>query len=144
MLSFAFVLALVSLAFELMIAARSRTLRKLAGSRLSINLGVSLGLSVVLGVLFGAVGLIALTAGLMSTVMAIPVYRFLYWNYDSPQAVVEGGNRLAFRSHRLKNGLKRVVLRLRSLVTCVGRAGLLIVRLFRIVAGIGGRWRDDG
>ncbi|MEN9801253.1 MAG: hypothetical protein RLZ37_378 [Actinomycetota bacterium] len=78
MLSFAFVLVLVSVVFEAMIASRSRALRRLAGRRLSVNLGVSLGLSVVLGVLFGAVGLIALTAGLMSTVMAIPVYRFLH------------------------------------------------------------------
>jgi hypothetical protein len=87
MLSFAFVLALVSVVFEAMIASRSRALRQLAGRRVSVNLGVSLGLSVVLGVMFGAVGLIALTAGLMSTVMAIPVYRFLHWNFDSAQAV---------------------------------------------------------
>lgn len=109
MLTFAFVLALVSVAFETMIASRSRPLRRAAGRRVTVNLGISLALSVALGVLFGAVGLVALTAGLMSTVLAIPVYRFLHWNLDSPQAMSEGGNRIRFWIDRWMTTSRRLV-----------------------------------
>ena len=73
MLTFAVLLAAVSLIFESLIARRSRLLRKVAGRRVVVNLGVSLALSVLLGSLFGVAGLIALMAGLLSTIAAIPV-----------------------------------------------------------------------
>ena len=139
MLSFAFVLALVSVVFEAMIASRSRALRQLAGRRVSVNLGVSLGLSVVLGVMFGAVGLIALTAGLMSTVMAIPVYRFLHWNFDSAQAVAEGGNRVRFQLRHTSSWLCGLVTTSRRRVEKGWRVLrtpiLILVRVVRLMRG---------
>jgi hypothetical protein len=34
-------------------------------------------------------------AGVISTVLSVPGYQFLYWNYDSPMAQRHGGNMLA-------------------------------------------------
>lgn len=91
-----------SFALEMVIAAKLPIWRKFAERYLLANMGLSLLLSVFLGMVFGAVGLIALTAGVMSTLMSIPGYRFLHWNFDSELAHRQGGNRL----HYLWNGFK--------------------------------------
>jgi hypothetical protein len=57
-----------------------------------LNMVISIGISFVLGVMFGAAGLIAMGAAMISTVMSIPMYAFLHWNYDSPMAAAHGGN----------------------------------------------------
>jgi large-conductance mechanosensitive channel len=57
---------------------------------------MSLVLSYVIGIAFGAQGLIAMGAGVISTILSYPGYKFLHWNYDSPQALAQGGNRSKF------------------------------------------------
>jgi hypothetical protein len=52
-----------------------------------------------MGIAFGASGLIAMGAGVISTVLSVPGYKFLYWNYDSPMAQKLGGNLF---SHEMK------------------------------------------
>jgi hypothetical protein len=42
--------------------------------------------------MFGAAGLIALGAAMISTVLSIPGYAILHWNYDSKEAQKHGGN----------------------------------------------------
>jgi hypothetical protein len=86
MLSFVILLALMSTLFEGMIAAKIPLWRKIAYKSKLANLFMSILLSYILGVAFGAGGLIAMTAAILSTIMSIPVYTYLHWNYDSPQA----------------------------------------------------------
>lgn len=80
MLSFAIILAIVSTAFEMIIASKWTWWReKAAHSLLVCGLG-SVLLSYALGTLFGGHGLIAMTAGVMSTVMSACCYPILnYW-----------------------------------------------------------------
>ena len=96
MLVFAAILAMSSFALEMVIAAKLPVWRKFAERYLLANMGLSLLLSACLGMVFGAVGLIALTAGVMSTLMSIPGYRFLHWNFDSDIAQKQDGNRLRY------------------------------------------------
>lgn len=98
MFTFALILACASAAFELMIAAKIPIWRRLSGQSLLFNLGNSMVLSYLVGIMFGAAGLIAMTAGIFSTIMTIPGYKVLYWCYDSPQAQAHGGNMLAHYS----------------------------------------------
>lgn len=86
MLSFVILLALMSTLFEAMIAAKIPVWRRVAHKSKLANLAMSILLSYILGVAFGAAGLIAMTAAILSTIMSIPVYSFLYWNYDTPKA----------------------------------------------------------
>ena len=54
---------------------------------------VELPIPIILGRLaFSASGLIAMGAGVISTVLSVPGYQFLYWNYDGPMAQKHGGN----------------------------------------------------
>jgi hypothetical protein len=105
MLVFAAILAMSSFALEMVIAAKLPLWRKFAERYLLANMGLSLLLSACLGMVFGAVGLIALTAGVMSTLMSIPGYRFLHWNFDSELAQKQGGNRLHYIWNEFKLGL---------------------------------------
>jgi hypothetical protein len=86
MLSFAIILAFVSFIFEMLIASKFPIWRKLAYSSKLANLALSLLLSYILGIAFGAAGLTVMTAALLSTLMSIPGYNYLAWNYDTPKA----------------------------------------------------------
>lgn len=86
MLTFVILLAIMSTALELMIAAKIPFMRKFAHKSKLFNLLNSLFLSYLMGIAFGATGLIAMTAGILSTIMSIPGYTFLYWNYDTSKA----------------------------------------------------------
>jgi hypothetical protein len=86
MLTFVILLAFMSTALELMIAAKIPLIRKFSHKSKLFNLLNSLFLSYLIGVAFGASGLIAMTAGILSTMLSIPGYTFLYWNYDTPKA----------------------------------------------------------
>jgi len=92
LLSMMILLAIASSIVELMFAAKIPAWRKNAHKKKWFNMTVSVLLSFILGILFGAAGLIALGAAMISTVLSIPGYAFLYWNYDSPQAQRYGGN----------------------------------------------------
>jgi hypothetical protein len=94
MFAFAFMLAIASFVFEMMLAAKIPAWRQNAKRNKIINLVLSVLLSFIMGVLFGAAGLIVMTAAIISTLMSVPGYAFLYWNYDSPQAQARGGNQI--------------------------------------------------
>ena len=102
MFSFAIMLAVASTIVEMMFAANFPTWRRLAHDYKWINMSISIFLSFVIGVAFGAAGLIAMTAGLISTVLSIPGYAFLHWNYDTPAAQAKGMP----RTTHMKNSFK--------------------------------------
>lgn len=105
MFSFVIVLALASSAVELMLAAKIPAWRRSAKKYKLINLSFSILLSFLLGMMFGAVGLIAMSAAVISTIMSIPGYSLLYWAYDSPDALAKGGNKFKYYSDKWKQVL---------------------------------------
>jgi hypothetical protein len=86
MLTFVFLLAFASFAFEMLIASKFPLWRKLAYKSKLANLTMSILLSYLLGIAFGAAGLITMTAAILSTLMSIPGYTILAWNFDTPKA----------------------------------------------------------
>ena len=86
MLTMVLLLAITSTILELMIAAHIPAWRRLSAKNSLFNLLNSLVISYIMGIAFGAAGLIAMTAGVISTLMSIPGYKFLAWNFDSPKA----------------------------------------------------------
>lgn len=86
LLSMMLILAATSCALELMIAAKVPAWRRMSAKSPLFNLLNSLFISYIMGIAFGATGLIAMGAGVISTVLSVPGYKFLYWNYDSPMA----------------------------------------------------------
>lgn len=95
-------LAVCSSLLEITLAARIKPWRMFCAKYSSANMIVSLMLSYIIGIAFGAEGLIAMGAGVISTILSYPGYKFLYWNYDSPQAIAQGGNRSSFYYHKWK------------------------------------------
>lgn len=100
MFMFVIILAIASTAVELMLAAKIPAWRKNAHKYKLVNLGLSIILSFVIGILFGAAGLIAMTAAILSTIMSIPGYKVLHWRYDSPAAQAHGGDLLQYHVNR--------------------------------------------
>ena len=129
-----------SFALEMVIATKLPVWRKFAERYLLANMGLSLLLSDCLGMVFGAVGLIALTAGVMSTLMSIPGYRFLYWNFDSDIAQKQGGNRLHYIWNGFKFGLShRIVTAKQCCLSLIVRMKKLL-KLFVRAISIGSRF----
>ena len=100
LLTMMIILALTSCALELMIAAKVPAWRRLSAKSPLFNLLNSLVISFVMGIAFGAGGLVAMGAGVISTILSVPGYQFLYWNYDSPSAKARGGSQF---NHFKKN-----------------------------------------
>jgi hypothetical protein len=92
LLSMMLILAGTSTILELLIAAKIPAWRQLSAKSPLFNLLNSLFISFLMGLAFGAGGLIAMGAGVISTVLSVPGYKFLYWNYDSSIAQKHGGN----------------------------------------------------
>lgn len=90
------ILAVTSCALELMIASKIPAWRKLSAKSPLFNLLNSLVISFVMGIAFGANGLVAMGAGVISTILSVPGYQFLRWNHDTPTARLQGGNRAKF------------------------------------------------
>ena len=90
LLTMMIMLAIASTIVEMMFAAKIPAWRKNAHKLKWVNMLISIILSFVLGIAFGAAGIIALGAAMISTVLSIPGYAFLHWNYDSPQAIKGG------------------------------------------------------
>lgn len=109
LLSMMLILAITSALLELMIAARVPAWRRLSGTSNLFNLVNSLVLSWLVGIAFGAAGLIAMGAGVISTVLTVPGYKFLYWNYDSPAAQRAGGNLMQTNIAKWKTALGDLV-----------------------------------
>lgn len=91
-----FMLAFASFLVEMMFAAKVPYWRKNAHRFKWVNMTISLLLSFVLGIAFGAAGLITMGAAMLSTVMSIPGYAFLNWNYDTPEAHAQGKDRVKY------------------------------------------------
>jgi len=86
------ILAVTSTLLELMIAAKIKWWRVKSYESKLFNMLNSLFLSFLIGLAFSASGLIAMGAGVISTVLSVPGYKFLHWNYDSEQAQKHNGN----------------------------------------------------
>ena len=102
MFGFAITLAIASFLVEMMIASKVPLMRQLAKNNLLVNLAISLGLSYFIGIMFGAIGLTAMTAAIISTLMSVPGYAFLEWAYDSEKAHAEGGNRIKHKKEQVQ------------------------------------------
>lgn len=92
LLSMMIILAVTSTILELMIASKIKWWREKSHQSKLFNMLNSLFLSFLVGLAFSASGLIAMGSGVISTVLTVPGYQFLYWNYDSPIAQKHGGN----------------------------------------------------
>jgi len=90
MLMMMIMLAVSSTIVEMMFAANFPAWRINAHKYKWFNMAVSILISFILGFAFGAAGLIALGAAMVSTMLSIPGYAFLHWNYDSPKAQTLG------------------------------------------------------
>lgn len=106
LLTMMLILAVTSTVLELMIAAKIPAWRKLSHRSKLFNLVNSLVLSFLIGVAFGAAGLIAMGAGVISTLLSYPGYKFLYWMYDSPMAQKHGGNMFEYTKKKWMTALK--------------------------------------
>lgn len=109
MFAFVIMLAIMSTLLELMIAAKIPALRRLAHKSKLFNLLNSLFLSYLMGIAFGAAGLIAMTAGVFSTMLSVPGYALLHWAYESPQAQKHGGNLFTYYKQRWKVAITDLV-----------------------------------
>lgn len=119
-------LAIASTLVEMMFAARFPIWRKNAHKFKWVNMTISIMLSFILGLMFGAAGLITLGAAMISTVLSIPGYSFLHWNYDSPQAQLNGGN--------MSNHIKRQTkVSIRKWNTAFKDLGKVIYSIIRII-----------
>ena len=107
MFGFAITLAIASFLVEMMIASKVPLMRQLAKNNLLVNLAISLGLSYFIGIMFGAIGLTAMTAAIISTLMSVPGYAFLEWAYDSERAHAEGGNRIKHKKEQVQVTTKK-------------------------------------
>lgn len=105
MLSLVVMLAIASTIIELAFAANFPKWRQAANNNKAINLTISVVISYILGVAFGAAGLIAMSAAIISTVLSIPGYAFLHWAYDSPRAKRHNGNLLKHYTDKWKQVL---------------------------------------
>jgi len=92
LLSMMIILAITSTILELMIASKLKWWRQKSYQSKLFNMLNSLFLSFLIGLAFSASGLIAMGAGVISTVLTVPGYKFLHWNYDSEQAQKHNGN----------------------------------------------------
>lgn len=86
-------LAIASTVVEMMFAVNFPVWRQNAHKFKWFNMVISVFISFILGIAFGAAGLIALGAAMVSTVLSIPGYAFLHWNLDSPKAQALGTSR---------------------------------------------------
>ena len=100
LLSMMLILAVTSTLLELMIASKVPAWRRLSAKSPLFNLLNSLVISFIMGIAFGAAGLVAMGAGVISTILSVPGYQFLYWNYDSPMAKKLGGNIMKNSRHK--------------------------------------------
>jgi hypothetical protein len=92
LLTMMLILAITSTLVELLIASKVKWWRQKSHDNKLFNVLNSLFLSFLIGLAFSASGLIAMGAGVISTLLTIPGYQFLHWNYDSPMAQKHGGN----------------------------------------------------
>lgn len=125
MLTMVFLLAITSSVLELMIAAQVPIWRQWSYKSKLFNLVNSMFLSYLIGIAFGAQGLIAMTAGFVSTFMTIPGYAYLHWNYDSDKAKQQGGNRYRYT----KNTITPKINKTKELASDLGKVGYITAKV---------------
>lgn len=106
LLTMMIMVAIASFIVEMMIAVNIPAWRQNARKYKWFNMVMSILLSFVLGIAFGAAGVIALGAAMISTVLSIPGYEYIYWNYDSPEAQRHGGNLMKHHAKKWASALK--------------------------------------
>ena len=127
------VLAVTSCVLELMIAAKIPIWRRLSGRYPLFNLLNSLVISFVMGLAFGAAGLIAMGAGVISTVLSVPGYQLLKWNYDTPSAIAHGGSEYRYYSAIFKSKLTGYRTTLNKWSIALSDLGKLIYSIIRFL-----------
>lgn len=100
------ILAVTSTLLELMIAAKIPAWRRLSAKSPLFNLLNSLFISFIMGIAFGAAGLVAMGSGVISTVLSVPGYQFLHWNYDSEMAKRNGGSMWKYTLNKWSTTIK--------------------------------------
>jgi len=119
MFTLAIMLAMASTIIEISFAAKIPVWRRAAKRNKTINMIISILLSYILGIAFGAGGLIAMSAAMISTVLSIPGYAFLEWAYDSPQAQKRGGNQIEYYTKRWKQALADLAQLTYKIIRCI-------------------------
>ena len=127
------VLAVTSCLLELMIAAKIPIWRRLSGRYPLFNLLNSLVISFIMGIAFGAAGLIAMGAGVISTVLSVPGYQLLKWNYDTPSAIAHGGSEYRYYSAIFKSKLRNYKTTLDKWRIALSDLGKLIYSIIRFL-----------
>lgn len=128
-------LAVSSTIVEMMFAANFPAWRHYAHKYKWFNMTVSVFISFILGVAFGAGGLIALGAAMVSTVLSIPGYAYLYLNYDSAAARAVGGNLFKHHWDKWKVALvdlSKVIYKIIRFITAPIWMSRIVVEKFRI------------
>lgn len=133
LLSMMIILAITSCALELMIAAKVPIWRRLSAKSPLFNLLNSLVISFVMGIAFGAAGLVAMGAGVISTVLSVPGYQFLKWNYDTPRARAHGGSEVNYHYAIFKSKLTGYKTTLNKWSVAISDLGKLIYSLIRFL-----------
>ena len=121
-------LAVVSTVLELMLAAQIPAWRKWSHKSKLFNLVNSLFLSYLIGIAFGAQGLIAMSAGVLSTMLTIPGYYYLHWNYDSEEAKRRGGNRYKHYQEEIKPKVQQTAAATKEVTGDIVRGGKFVVK----------------
>lgn len=126
-------LAVASSIVEGAFAAKVKIWRVNAHKFKWVNMVISIGLSYILGIAFGAEGLITMGAAMLSTVLSIPMYAFLNWNYDTPTAVLHGGNECAYYYDKFKVKLEQYKLGFNKWRVAMADFGKLIYTIIRTI-----------
>jgi hypothetical protein len=126
MLSFVFILAVASFMFEMMIAAKIPAMRRIASNNHLVNLFISISLSYFIGAIFGAAGLIAMTAGIVSTLMSVPGYAILHAVFDSEKAQSRGGNQLEYYKTKASESAQKWSLLIKDFLKIIYAIGKFI------------------
>jgi hypothetical protein len=133
LLSMMIILAITSCALELMIAAKVPIWRQMSAKYPLFNLLNSLVISFIMGIAFGAAGLVAMGAGVISTVLSVPGYQFLKWNYDTPRARAHGGSEYKYHHAIFKSKLENYKVTLAKWGVALNDLGKLMYSFIRFL-----------
>jgi hypothetical protein len=86
-----------------------------------------------MGIAFGAAGLIAMGAGVISTILSVPGYQLLKWNYDTPSAIAHGGSEYRYYSAIFKSKLTGYRTTLNKWSIALSDLGKLIYSIIRFL-----------
>lgn len=128
MLAMMIMLAISSTVVEMMFAANFSGWRRNAHKFKWVNMVISIGVSYILGLAFGAHGLIVMGSAMISTVLSIPGYMFLHYNYDTNLAKKYKGGLFMHNLNKWKqviSDLFKIIYKILRIIT----APIWIIRL---------------